>query len=115
MLHVPEPGSDYDGSGNSELGDMLLELVGWKYISPQLAQKIACGAMIAIRKVIRAIDEQDEQGAETLASELCPDLSVLSKLGANGAYPNNVSRDLLQAYVVSSGSLLCQRIRDFFM
>ena len=88
---------------NTALGDFLLELVGWKYMSAQMAQKVSGHAIDAVKKSLISASARltgvrlDDASAGRLAAEFCPDLDRLSRIGTSGEHSGNVNRDFLRA------------------
>ena len=91
---TPRPPVD-DLGHNSKLGDLLLDLAGWKYISPQLVQTIAWAAFISICAAVQLATSFTPEQVEAFAASACPDLAILKDLGTSGVHSGNVNRDFL--------------------
>lgn len=85
---------------STSIGNQLVDLCAWKYISPQMLQDLANKCLEDIIYVVSALTPEEtlkkHSGAE-IAQQLLPGLTRLAKLGSYGEYPNNINRDLLTA------------------
>ena len=72
----------------------LLEMVAWKYISPQEMQKLAMHATTDIISTVKACIPNDSDAAG-VARQMNPTLFKLASFGTSGAHSSNVHRELM--------------------
>jgi hypothetical protein len=77
------------------LCEYLLELVAWKYISPQEMQKMAMHATTDIISTVKACMRANDSDAEGIARQMNPTLFKLASFGTSGTYSSNVHRELM--------------------
>jgi hypothetical protein len=80
----------------SEVCNELVSLVAWRFISPQLLQKIAAKTLNDVKAVI-AVMSPGCTDIDSATQDLLPDLVHLAGLGTSGEYKNNINRDLMRA------------------
>ena len=100
----PEPGASNDPAvswtpGPTAIGNKLVDLCAWKYISPQLLQKLADQCLQDVLYVISQVAPATTLALyepEDIVKKILPGLHKLAKLGATGGHENNINRDLLR-------------------
>jgi len=96
-LGLPPESSITFESKPTALGNKLVDLCCWKYISPQTVQDLALVAMQDVCHVVNSFAPAAmlaEFGADGLAAKLLPGLSRMAKLGNSGKNKNHINRDL---------------------